>query len=109
VAERAQAVDRAHPQERRQDRPGQPEDDQDGGHVGDQQVLGHVGRERRAGEVEHRRADREREHRQAGPEGRDPPARHRAPAPRQRPRPHPVRDRVGGEQRGGEHRDDYDL
>ena len=64
-------------QQRRQQRPGEAEHEQQRGDVADQQVLGHVGHEQLVGERVDRRAERDREHDQAGDVARLAPGRHR--------------------------------
>ena len=99
VGEDPEAVEDADREDRLQQRPGQPEHEQQGGDVADQQVLGHVGDHQLVGDVTDRREQGDRDHEQAGGEADLAPERHR-PAPR-REGHRPLRV----ERRGDRHRD----
>ena len=85
VGEELQPVDGPDAQDRREDRPGEPEDEQQRGDVAEQQVLAHVGDEQLLGEIVER-ADEGHEHdHEAAVEADLPPPRRRPPLAAQRP------------------------
>ena len=104
VGEELQPVDGPDAQDRREDRPGEAEDEQQRGDVAEQQVLAHVGDEQLLGEVVER-ADEGHEHdHEAAVEADLPPRRRRPPLAAQRPHARAVQP--GDEEEGKELRED---
>ena len=97
VGEDLEAVEDADREDRLQQRPGQPEDEQQGGDVADQQVLAHVGDDQLLGDVADRAEERDRDHRRPAAEADLAPDGTGRPRPGEGHRALPVEDAGDGE------------